>query len=78
MTGKLATSEGTEKFEWSLCTAKVFTPKAKYDPRGVFAYFENYKVEDRDRVKCISGSEGKICIENFLLRSEGKIFMYLM
>lgn len=58
VTGKLATSEGTEKFEWSQCTAKVFTPKAKYDPRGVFAYFENYKVEDRDRVKCISGSEG--------------------
>lgn len=56
--GKVVKSDNTEKFEWSHCAAKVFTPKNKYDPKGVFAYFENYKVEDRERVKCISGSEG--------------------
>ncbi|CAG9830726.1 unnamed protein product [Diabrotica balteata] len=56
--GKLATYDGTERFEWSHSYSKVYRPKAKYDPRGVFMYFENYNVEVRDRVKCVSGIEG--------------------
>lgn len=36
----------------------MVSPKGKYDPRGVFMYFENYNVEVRERVKCVSGSDG--------------------
>ncbi|ALC42166.1 Hsepi [Drosophila busckii] len=46
------------KFNWMHSTAKVNLPKGKYDTRGVFMYFENYNVEVRDRVKCISAAEG--------------------
>ncbi|XP_075237680.1 D-glucuronyl C5-epimerase isoform X2 [Lycorma delicatula] len=56
--GKLATYDGYERFEWSHSYSKVYYPKTKYDPRGVFLYFENYNVEVRERVKCISASEG--------------------
>ncbi|XP_017866786.1 PREDICTED: D-glucuronyl C5-epimerase [Drosophila arizonae] len=53
-------SSGSEaaKFNWMHSNAKVNLPKGKYDPRGVFMYFENYNVEVRDRVKCISAAEG--------------------
>ncbi|XP_047528008.1 D-glucuronyl C5-epimerase B [Vanessa atalanta] len=56
--GKLTFVDGTEKFEWSHSYSKVYHPKKKYDPRGTFTTFENYNVEVRDRVKCISGIEG--------------------
>jgi heparosan-N-sulfate-glucuronate 5-epimerase len=56
--GKLATYDGLERFEWSHSYSKVYHPKGKYDPRGVFMYFENYNVEVRDRVKCVSAVEG--------------------
>ncbi|XP_074031517.1 D-glucuronyl C5-epimerase [Leptinotarsa decemlineata] len=56
--GKLATYDGLERFEWSHSYSKVYHPKAKYDPRGVFMYFENYNVEVRDRVRCVSAIEG--------------------
>ncbi|XP_066998204.1 D-glucuronyl C5-epimerase [Anabrus simplex] len=56
--GKLATYDGFERFEWSHSYSKVYYPKGKYDPRGVFMYFENYNVEVRDRVKCVSATEG--------------------
>lgn len=55
-----ANGNGNEaaKFNWMHSNAKVNLPKGKYDPRGVFMYFENYNVEVRDRVKCISAAEG--------------------
>lgn len=56
--GKLTTYDGLERFEWSHSYSKIYHPKAKYDPRGVFMYFENYNVEVRDRVKCVSATEG--------------------
>ncbi|VVC98610.1 unnamed protein product, partial [Leptidea sinapis] len=56
--GKLTSVDGVEKFEWSHSYGKVYHPKKKYDPRGTFTTFENYNVEVRDRVKCISGVEG--------------------
>ncbi|KAL1138097.1 hypothetical protein AAG570_009792 [Ranatra chinensis] len=56
--GKLASYDGYERFEWSHSYSKVYYPKGKYDPRGVFLYFENYNVELRERVKCISAAEG--------------------
>ncbi|XP_023296487.2 D-glucuronyl C5-epimerase B isoform X1 [Lucilia cuprina] len=46
------------KFMWMHSTAKINLPKGKYDPRGLFMYFENYNVEVRDRVKCISAADG--------------------
>lgn len=56
--GKLATYDGLERFEWSHSYSRIYHPKAKYDPRGVYMYFENYNVEVRDRVKCVTASEG--------------------
>ncbi|KAI5711010.1 hypothetical protein M8J76_012821 [Diaphorina citri] len=58
VSGKLVNSQEAETFEWAHCNARVYHPKSKYDPKGVFAYFDNYKVEDRERVKCVSGIEG--------------------
>ncbi|XP_067631602.1 D-glucuronyl C5-epimerase B [Eurosta solidaginis] len=46
------------RFAWTHSNAKVNIPKGKYDTRGRFAYFENYNVEVRERVKCISAAEG--------------------
>lgn len=37
------------KFLWMHSSGKINPPKAKYDARGVFMYFENYNVE----VKCV-------------------------
>lgn len=56
--GKLAVYDGLERFEWSHSYGRVYHPKGKYDPKGVFMYFENYNVEVRDRVKCVSATEG--------------------
>lgn len=47
-----------QQFDWSHSNAKVNYPKGAYDPRGIFMYFENYNVEMRDRVKCISAADG--------------------
>lgn len=64
VSGAVTTSNGNgngneaAKFNWMHSNAKVNLPKGKYDPRGVFMYFENYNVEVRDRVKCISAAEG--------------------
>ncbi|KAJ2952459.1 hypothetical protein O0L34_g6768 [Tuta absoluta] len=56
--GKITSIEGVERFEWSHSYSKIYHPKRKYDPRGTFTTFENYNVEVRDRVKCISGIDG--------------------
>ncbi|XP_059620209.1 D-glucuronyl C5-epimerase B [Phlebotomus argentipes] len=56
--GSLSTVDGTTRFDWAHSYGKVNYPKSVYDPRGIFMYFENYNVEMRDRVKCITASEG--------------------
>ncbi|KOB64417.1 D-glucuronyl C5-epimerase, partial [Operophtera brumata] len=56
--GKITSTDGAEKFEWSHSYGKIYHPKKRYDPHGTFVTFENYNVEVRDRVKCISGIEG--------------------
>lgn len=56
--GKLTIYDGLERFEWTHSYSRIFHPKGKYNPTGVFLYFENYNVEVRDRVKCVSGIEG--------------------
>lgn len=57
--GKLANYDGLEKFEWSHTYSRVNSPKGKYNPTGIFMYFDKYNVESRDRVKCLSAIEGK-------------------
>lgn len=56
--GKLATYDGVERFEWTHSVGKVYHPKGKYEPSGVFMHFENFNVEARDRVKCVSALNG--------------------
>ena len=51
-------NDKTDTFMWLHSQAKIFRPKGLYNPTGVFTYFENYQVESRDRVKCISGKYG--------------------
>lgn len=59
ISGSLVTSEnGVTKFNWMHSNSKINVPKGKYDPHGIFMYFENYNVEIRDRVKCISAVDG--------------------
>lgn len=45
-------------FEFSHSYGKINLPRAIYDSKGIFMYFENYNVEVRDRVKCISAESG--------------------
>lgn len=56
--GRIARSDGNERFEFSHSYSKVYAQRAPYRPDGVFMSFEGYNVEVRDRVKCISGVEG--------------------
>lgn len=41
----IMSSSGSLRFFWMHSTGKINPPKAKYDARGVFMYFENYNVE---------------------------------
>jgi heparosan-N-sulfate-glucuronate 5-epimerase len=56
--GSLNTVEGTIHFDWNHSYGKVNAPRSQYDPKGIFMYFENYNVEIRDRVKCVSANTG--------------------
>ncbi|XP_041770824.1 D-glucuronyl C5-epimerase B isoform X1 [Anopheles merus] len=56
--GSLNVVDGSRRFDWTHSYGKVNYPKGAYDPRGIFMYFENYNVEMRDRVKCISAIDG--------------------
>ncbi|XKL62049.1 hypothetical protein PGB90_001882 [Kerria lacca] len=56
--GKTFEKNNVEFFNWSHSYANVYVPKKQYDPRGAFTHFQSYKVEERERVKCISAAEG--------------------
>nr|CAG4646858.1 EOG090X0272 [Megafenestra aurita]SVE92256.1 EOG090X0272 [Megafenestra aurita] len=56
--GKMAKHRGREQFEWSHSYSKVYKPTTPYNSSGMFMYFSNYNVEVRDRVKCVSATEG--------------------
>ncbi|XP_022251694.1 D-glucuronyl C5-epimerase-like isoform X2 [Limulus polyphemus] len=56
--GKVVQHNDEKHFEWQHSYSKVYHPRGKYDPHGVFMWFENYNVGVRDRVLCISGAEG--------------------
>ncbi|CAL4115809.1 unnamed protein product [Meganyctiphanes norvegica] len=51
-------TDGSEVFEWSHSYSRVYEPTGHYDPTGTFLNFELYNVEARDRVKCVSATEG--------------------
>ena len=59
MYGKVVEDNGAERFDWKHSYSKIYPQQEKYTPEGVFMSFEHYNVEVRDRVKCISGSEGE-------------------
>ncbi|KAK6177681.1 hypothetical protein SNE40_015734 [Patella caerulea] len=56
--GKISTEDGFEKLAWEHSYSTVHRPREHYSPGGVFMSFEFYNVEERDRVRCISGMEG--------------------
>ncbi|XP_048775453.1 D-glucuronyl C5-epimerase B-like [Ostrea edulis] len=58
--GSLETSDGYERFSFHHSYQDDFPtdPQPKYSPSGVFMSFDLYSVEDRNRVKCVSGIEG--------------------
>lgn len=55
--GKYGNSEETE-FRWSHSYSRIYRPTVPYSSDGPFMSFDSYKVEARDRVKCISAIEG--------------------
>ena len=57
--GKIQEYDGVERFEWKHSYSRIYRPADKYTPQGIFMSFEHYNVEVRDRVKCISGIEGR-------------------
>lgn len=50
---------GEDVFVWQHSVSKVFEPALPYDPVGVFLNFQQYNVESRDRVKCVSAKDGQ-------------------
>eukprot|EP00105_Crassostrea_gigas_P007962 XP_011422383.1 PREDICTED: D-glucuronyl C5-epimerase [Crassostrea gigas] len=58
--GSIETSDGYERFSFHHSYQDDFPtgPQPKYSPSGVFMSFDLYSVEDRNRVKCVSGIEG--------------------
>ncbi|XP_034337352.2 D-glucuronyl C5-epimerase B [Magallana gigas] len=58
--GSIETSDGYERFSFHHSYQDDFPtgPQPRYSPSGVFMSFDLYSVEDRNRVKCVSGIEG--------------------
>jgi hypothetical protein len=56
--GSVKQHEGGERFEWSHSYSRVYEPRGRYSPTGIFMSFEHYNVEYRERVKCITGIDG--------------------
>lgn len=57
--GKVMQYDGFDRLEFQHSYSKNFNQRESYRPSGVFMSFEAYNVENRDRVKCVSGVEGK-------------------
>jgi heparosan-N-sulfate-glucuronate 5-epimerase len=47
------------RFMWQHSYSRVYPVEETYSEYGVFMSFDHYNVEVRERVKCISGIEGK-------------------
>lgn len=55
-------SDGREVFEWTHSYSRVYQPHTPYFPTNTFLNFELYNVEARDRVKCVSATEGEFLL----------------
>ncbi|XP_071841356.1 D-glucuronyl C5-epimerase B-like isoform X2 [Apostichopus japonicus] len=55
--GSIASYDGYERFEWHHSIARIHKP-VPYKHNGPFMSFAHYSVENRDRVKYFSGTEG--------------------
>ena len=77
---KEAEEDKPARFEWEHSYSMVYPPAEKYSAGGEFMSFRHYNVEVRERVKCISGVEGKNLKKRRIIRIFGvnvyKVFMY--
>ncbi|KAI8795366.1 D-glucuronyl C5-epimerase [Biomphalaria glabrata] len=56
--GEVQETDGYERFEFHHSNSIVHPPRPTYTPGSVFMAFDYYNVENRDRVKCVTASEG--------------------
>lgn len=56
--GSIESYDGYERFEFHHSYSNVHPKPAEYSPGGAFMSFELSNVEDRNRVKCLSGQYG--------------------
>lgn len=56
--GSIESYDGYDRFEFQHSYSKVYPIPEEYSPGGVFMSFEFYNVEDRNRVKCLTGQYG--------------------
>lgn len=61
--GSIEAFDGYERFEFQHSYSKVHPIPEEYTPGGIFMSFEFYNVEDRNRVKCLTGQQGKTMID---------------
>ncbi|VDI69298.1 heparosan-N-sulfate-glucuronate 5-epimerase [Mytilus galloprovincialis] len=56
--GSIESYDGYERFEFQHSYSKVHPIPEEYSPGGIFMSFEFYNVEERNRVKCLTGQYG--------------------
>ncbi|XP_005104223.2 D-glucuronyl C5-epimerase B [Aplysia californica] len=56
--GDVVSTDGYERLEFHHANSIVHPPRATYTPSAMFMAFDHYNVENRERVKCITASEG--------------------
>lgn len=56
--GDVEETDGYERLEFHHSNSIVHPPRPTYTPASMFMAFDHYNVENRDRVKCITASEG--------------------
>ncbi|KAH9513416.1 hypothetical protein Btru_032956 [Bulinus truncatus] len=56
--GEIQETDGYERFEFHHSNSIVHPPRPTYTPGSVFMAFDYYNVENRERVRCITASEG--------------------
>ncbi|BFZ23865.1 hypothetical protein BsWGS_26904 [Bradybaena similaris] len=56
--GEVEETDEYERLEFHHSNSIVHPPRATYSPDSMFMAFDHYNVESRDRVKCVTASEG--------------------
>ena len=70
--GSIEAFDGYERFEFQHSYSKVHPIPEQYSPGGIFMSFEFYNVEDRNRVKCLTGQQGKTMVDVDLVHYTNK------